>query len=136
MTDNVEKELKPCPFCGGEIEITEHEGISDDDIDGYSICCPCVFGGEDKDAVIKAWNTRTAIVEAQEWNPIETIPKDETYENFAGEFYQDFVFYIQLSDGSEYKFQEIGVYKTIIEAHGKDVTHWKHKSLPPIEDKT
>ena len=75
MTD----ELKPCPFCGGEVK------LKTDDVGGYSIECGnhewpknrfmqgipnqtiaadvlmCSWGqGEDaKQALIEAWNTRT-----------------------------------------------------------------------------
>lgn len=58
-----QKELKPCPFCGGEVSVNETE------IDGrilYDIRCenyPCPAGPEtafygDRNKVIELWNTR------------------------------------------------------------------------------
>lgn len=56
--------LKPCPFCGGEVEL-----IYDEDMDDYRIDCKiCEMAmippGEEpgavatKDGAIKAWNRR------------------------------------------------------------------------------
>ena len=63
-------ELKPCPFCGGEVEI--HGGwenwrptFYDPDSGGapYFISCKCgcyfSVGSQDAEEFINAWNTRT-----------------------------------------------------------------------------
>lgn len=71
MNDECRKELKPCPFCGGEamIEIGEphtHEiATFMPDSAGYvmiscSKCsCATMFDGQDVDNAIAAWNSRT-----------------------------------------------------------------------------
>lgn len=57
--------LKPCPFCGNEYPLIEHEYYTDT----VKICCPhcqiefsleAIAGHQkDKDKLIKAWNRRT-----------------------------------------------------------------------------
>lgn len=57
--------LKPCPFCGNEYPMIEHEYYTDT----VKICCPhcqsefsldCTAGhNRDKDKLIKAWNRRS-----------------------------------------------------------------------------
>ena len=57
-----EQELKPCPFCGGAAEMTEHFKK----VMGWSLIHRCkVMGpltidymGRSKDQVIAQWNTR------------------------------------------------------------------------------
>ena len=51
------EELKPCPFCGGEADLTHYE------IDGYlALCTKCDAMIENwfeaKEAAIEAWNRR------------------------------------------------------------------------------
>ena len=52
--------LKPCPFCGGEARIIEHEFTGADNT--YGIKCKCGTQGfqfwESIDDAIKAWNRR------------------------------------------------------------------------------
>lgn len=60
MTSN--EELKPCPFCGGEAELVEHNG----DLIFYSVSCKnenCFAGAVDvrhfgKETLVEAWNRR------------------------------------------------------------------------------
>lgn len=62
------KELKNCPFCGGDAELHKYEYGTDVIVN----CKGCDIQQGiywHKDDAIKAWNTRTPIVEAQEWNP-------------------------------------------------------------------
>jgi hypothetical protein len=65
MTDK----LKPCPFCGGEAGLIEvedgHGGLSG----AYVVC----LNGCNVQATPITWNTR-----ADDWQPIETAPKDGT----------------------------------------------------------
>lgn len=57
MTD---KELKPCPFCGGEAKIIKHE--FQNATDTYGIKCGCGTQGfqfwASIDEAIEAWNRR------------------------------------------------------------------------------
>lgn len=68
-------DLKPCPFCGG----TDIDGTWDNGVFCENINCEgqIDFGhwtGEGaKEAVHEAWNTRP-----DQWQPIETAPKDGT----------------------------------------------------------
>jgi len=52
-------ELKPCPFCGGKVELENHRAYPDT---FYSILCKgCIFRTEwiaPKERVIEAWNRR------------------------------------------------------------------------------
>lgn len=60
MTDN--EELKPCPFCGGRVEVRGSRTI----LDMFEIkCCSfekCIIDRSapfyEKDILIKTWNTR------------------------------------------------------------------------------
>lgn len=73
------EELKPCPFCGGEPETL----VSGDDVDlwAYVSCSICDAQGKEvyfsdggrtaKQVAAEYWNNR-----ANEWQPIETAPKD------------------------------------------------------------
>lgn len=65
-------ELKPCPFCGAEVEVK-------DDCDVYWIECDCLstsccgcsragMSGETKQQAIAAWNTRAPV---NEWVDIK-----------------------------------------------------------------
>lgn len=53
------EEIKPCPFCGKDAELTENE-----DYYWYVECTECCARGEwfygykEKDKAIKAWNRR------------------------------------------------------------------------------
>lgn len=52
------QELKPCPFCGNEAELTHYE------VDGYLPHCTRCDGMiehwfSEKEEAIKAWNKRT-----------------------------------------------------------------------------
>jgi len=73
MTDEVQ--LKPCPFCGGEAEITTWHSLGKD---GHMVDCKaaafvggCVSDamvqifGETRQKTIAAWNTRPATSAAQ-----------------------------------------------------------------------
>ena len=64
-------ELKPCPFCGGQAKIIEHEGLVDNITDGYQVQCMTCFSsnsgasckaGFSKDKAryeaVKLWNNR------------------------------------------------------------------------------
>lgn len=54
--------LKPCPFCGGEAELVEHNG----GLVFYSVSCKnenCFAGAVDvrhfsKETIVEAWNRR------------------------------------------------------------------------------
>lgn len=53
-------ELKPCPFCGGAVELFEvcrPDGIWE--IHCFNKDCHAGYGMEDRNEVLKAWNTRT-----------------------------------------------------------------------------
>ena len=74
-------ELKPCPFCGGEVEIqggyenwrpTFYDPDSGGDPYFISCKCGCTFsiGSQDPEKFINAWNTRTPIADVVE---VETI---------------------------------------------------------------
>jgi len=59
------KELKECPFCGGEAEGFINESY----YDFYTIrCTPCDFelDGATKREVLKIWNTRTPTVSVED----------------------------------------------------------------------
>ena len=53
-------ELKPCPFCGGEAELSKSSG--GDWIvgctNGKCLMCPWSFGFKTKKEAIESWNTR------------------------------------------------------------------------------
>jgi len=57
-------ELKPCPFCGSEVELrgSEKELTSGENISYWYVICPecgaSVYGSKDKATAIEAWNTR------------------------------------------------------------------------------
>lgn len=66
-------DLLPCPFCGGEAQLSE--GIS------YYVFCPdCGAEGpwddDSRDKAINGWNARPLIM-GEAWQPIETAPADE-----------------------------------------------------------
>ena len=61
------KELKPCPFCGGEavinvIEPHEHVVVNLPPYPGGAFIectgCACAMSGQSEEEVIEAWNTR------------------------------------------------------------------------------
>ena len=58
------RELKPCPFCGGEGKLKVADGILDDFTMFYCYCPngKCIAGGTDwfksREEAIEAWNTR------------------------------------------------------------------------------
>ena len=67
------KELKPCPFCGGEAHI-ERGAIL------WAVVCPCashVFYGCEQSAekTVKAWNTRKEPITLM--SPITTVSEGE-----------------------------------------------------------
>lgn len=80
------KELKPCPFCGGEavintIEPHKHEvaKFMPDYPGGTFIeCtgCTCALSGETEEKAIKAWNTRKPMNEI-----VEKL--DETFDRWG-----------------------------------------------------
>ncbi len=55
-------ELKPCPFCGGEAEITETSMFRNQDCyvqcKGCGACTKFRFGDECRKQAINDWNTR------------------------------------------------------------------------------
>ena len=68
------KELNPCPFCGGEAEVRETVecfGHGDYDKSVFVFCCDCgatskkyyerICRGRTKERAIEAWNTRKPI---------------------------------------------------------------------------
>lgn len=64
------KELKPCPFCGGEavinvIEPHEHVVVNLPPYPGGAFIectgCTCAMSGQSEEEVIEAWNTRKPI---------------------------------------------------------------------------
>ena len=55
------KELLPCPFCGGEAEVW----ITNDSAGVFVICESCFIRtppNEFKEVVVKKWNTRTSTI--------------------------------------------------------------------------
>ena len=54
------KELKPCPFCGGEADIHTYEDMLTDKNYTEVVCGYCGVGtkGDTQSEAIKAWNTR------------------------------------------------------------------------------
>ena len=83
--DSPEKQLKPCPFCGGEAKLSSWD-------DDWNSCRPtdtywqvgCDTDGclgessydqylSSEESAIQAWNNRIS-----GWHPIETAPKDGT----------------------------------------------------------
>lgn len=80
--------LLPCPFCNGEAVVSGDSGGGDDEtgegpwrvthiLCGNDACPmqPGIYGEELEEVAMKAWNTRA---NSQEWQPIETVPKDGT----------------------------------------------------------
>ena len=72
-------ELKPCPFCGGEVELEktidrrEWWGVvcrNAKNIGGS--CALSIRPSASKNVAIRRWNARPS-----EWQPIETAPKDK-----------------------------------------------------------
>lgn len=62
------KELKPCPFCGGEAKLTK--GITY--LDNYVTCCECFSRTKTyntKESAIKSWNKRNAWIPCSEKLP-------------------------------------------------------------------
>jgi Lar family restriction alleviation protein len=62
------KELKPCPFCGGEAKLTK--GITY--LDNYVTCCECFSRTKTyntKESAIKSWNKRNAWIPCEERLP-------------------------------------------------------------------
>lgn len=67
--------LKPCPFCGNEVESDN----LDDDVMGKITCYSCDITMEASavDNLVMRWNHR-AEPAVDVWQPIETAPKDGT----------------------------------------------------------
>lgn len=66
--------LLPCPFCGGDAKLTEHE---DCDVGGrWVVCTPCGAArwGDEPDEAITAWNMRHREQETRE-QPLDTIQR-------------------------------------------------------------
>lgn len=77
------RELKPCPFCGGEavinvIEPHEHVVVNLPPYPGGAFIectgCTCAMSGQSEEEVIKAWNTRKPIDKV-----VERLEELETY---------------------------------------------------------
>lgn len=56
-------DLKPCPFCGGDVHVSRFSG--NDDVPYYKIYCSCLSDVDENSIVevIKAWNARAALTE-------------------------------------------------------------------------
>lgn len=63
----MDEKLKPCPFCGGEAEISKEQ--FDDKDTSYVMCKKCAARGEfffvsakyaSNEKAVKAWNRRTS----------------------------------------------------------------------------
>ena len=76
----VKHKLLGCPFCGGKAEFYPD---SSDNHDSYGVSCrKC---GADmgrwmkyKSAAAKRWNKRASVKHPNDWDPIDTAPKDGT----------------------------------------------------------
>jgi len=93
MTDVKQKakELKPCPFCGVSYNVSRNS-ISHPSYNVEKLGKRCAMDGigwDNSESVIDTLNTRTPIVEAQEWNPIDTTPtKEKIVEAMAAAYYE------------------------------------------------
>lgn len=90
-------ELLPCPFCGGgaRLGVVDQGGEANPDFGGHFVQCEndkchaCMglrlaCGDDARPELVAAWNTRPAAdalatLRADEWQPIETAPKDGTW---------------------------------------------------------
>lgn len=74
-------ELKPCPFCGG------HPDLCDYPPQVYCPKCDLLLENECKEAVIKAWNTRSSerrLSEDKVIRFLETYWSSDNYSNYDG----------------------------------------------------
>lgn len=70
-------ELKPCPFCGGKVKVSEREGYSGGEYITEIECNVCHMHVENlynNDKTIDLWNTRQP---AFDWKPIEELFKED-----------------------------------------------------------
>lgn len=92
---NMTKQLKPCPFCGGEAVVKINRGFNRTIFDVFVYCEKC--GASTctyvlKETAIKAWNQRAdedtgltpnkveQLKEDRRWLPVEDrLPKDDNY---------------------------------------------------------
>ena len=76
MTSDIDRELLPCPFCGGRPHYSEepdcHIVCFNPECDLMDITFKDSFRNFDK--MVKSWNTRAN----PQWQDISTAPKDET----------------------------------------------------------
>ena len=73
--------LKPCPFCGGEVSLSEAEGMLGITCDEDSSCLGSgllmVFPVEQRESAITAWNTRATIARLTAENErLKTVNSD------------------------------------------------------------
>ena len=76
------KELKSCPFCGGEAKCIEYYGLY------HVVCCDCYTTGRDCPSIetaCKAWNSRP--IENELHKKIEKLEAENTRLREALEFY-------------------------------------------------
>jgi hypothetical protein len=86
MSRSEQVELKPCPFCGGNVTLTtggKSDGLLTFVCDEGSTCRGSkIFTGtlvEDRETAITAWNTRApSALPVEGWRDIATVPRDGT----------------------------------------------------------
>ncbi len=139
-TPEMEVELLPCPFCGGQ-EVSLHK-----DSNGYNwssrfwVSCDCGAHGPDATTDIKgvaAWNRRPrrAGEGGEGWVPIETAPRDGTPVLLLAGGIAGQASYQGPSDGAIYSGGS-SRYNWFCEVshrsfHDEIVTHWRPLPAPP-----